>query len=286
VALRDSYMPLPPRRTKNPFDYFHVNSVQLDRDGSLLISARNTWAVYKVDHASGAVIWRLGGKHSSFRMLHGASFAFQHDIRARAPGDRFLTVFDDGAGRPVVHNQSRALELILDAKQHTARVFKQWDHSPHLLSYFEGNVQQLPDLDEFVGWGQNPYFTEFDQRGRTVLDGRFVSNTSSYRAYRYPWSATPAAPPSVAATASGNRTTIYVSWNGATNVSAWQVFEGASPTAMQPVGTAPKTGFETVINVRREPYLRVQPLDAHGHVLLPGGGVASGYGVPPVVHVR
>jgi hypothetical protein len=271
VPLSDSYQPLP-RQTggfHDPFDYFHVNSVQLDRDGTLLISARNTWAVYKVDRSSGAVIWRLGGKHSSFRMLRGAAFAYQHDVRSRASGDRFITVFDDGAGGPAVHSQSRALELILDVKHHTARVFKQWDHAPHLLSYFEGNVQQLPDLDEFVGWGQNPYFTEFDQRGRTVLDGRFVSNTASYRAYRYPWSGTPATPPAVSATAQGSRTTIYVSWNGATDVASWQVLEGSSPTTLAPVATVRKTGFETVINVKREPYLRVLPLDSRGHTLLP-----------------
>jgi Arylsulfotransferase (ASST) len=288
VPLADSYMPLP-RQTggfHDPFDYFHVNSIQLDRDGTLLISARNTWTVYKIDHSSGDIIWRLGGKHSSFRMLQGAGFAFQHDIRSRAAGDRFVTLFDDGAGGPRVHSQSRALELNLDLKDHTARVYKQWDHSPHLLSYFEGNDEQLPDLDEFVGWGQNPYFTEFDQSGRTVLDGRFVSNTASYRAYRYSWSATPATPPAVVATASGNRTTVYVSWNGATNVSSWQVLEGATPTSLQPVATVPKTGFETVINVKRASYLRVQPLGSHGQVLLPAGGLATDSGMPTAIHVR
>lgn len=288
VPLADSYQPLP-RQTggfHSPFDYFHVNSVQLDGDGSLLISARNTWAVYKVSRSTGAVIWRLGGKHSSFRMLGGAGFAFQHDMRSRAGNDRFITVFDDGAGLPAVHKQSRALELTLDWTHHTARVFKQWDHSPRLLSLFEGNVQQLPDLDEFVGWGQNPYFTEFDQRRRTVLDGRFVSNTSSYRAYRFPWSATPTTTPAVSATAQGNLTTVYVSWNGATNVSSWQVLEGPTPTALRPVTTVPKTGFETVIKVRREPYLRVAPLDSHGHLLIPGGRAGGGYGVPPTARFR
>ena len=37
----------------NPYDYFHINSIALDRDGNLLISARNTWAVYKVNHHTG-----------------------------------------------------------------------------------------------------------------------------------------------------------------------------------------------------------------------------------------
>ena len=36
-----------------PYDWFHLNSIALDADGSLLISARATWAVYDVDRASG-----------------------------------------------------------------------------------------------------------------------------------------------------------------------------------------------------------------------------------------
>ena len=75
-------------RAKAPFDYFHVNSIDLDRDGNLVISSRNTSAAYKVSHATGAVIWRLGGKQSSFTMAAGASFAFQHDVRIRADDDQ------------------------------------------------------------------------------------------------------------------------------------------------------------------------------------------------------
>ncbi len=284
VPLTDSYQPLPLEGRKvgfrNPYDYFHVNSVQLDGDGSLLVSARNTWAVYKVDHRTGAIIWRLGGKHSSFRMLGAASFAFQHDVRSHSAGDRFVTVFDDGAGLPAIHKHSRALELVLDLKHRTARVFKEWDHSPQLLSLFEGNVQQLSNHDEFVGWGQNPYFTEFDQRGRIVFDGRFVSNTASYRAYRFQWSATPATPPAVVATTDRVHTTVYVSWDGATGVSAWRVLEGATPTRLAPVITVRKTSFETVITVRRARYLRVIPLDFRGHGLTPSAPVSSGYVVP------
>ncbi len=133
------------------------------------------------------------------------SFAFQHDVRSHSAGDRYVTVFDDGAGLPLVDKQSRALELVLDFKHaHSAGVQAVEALARHCRPWFEGNDQQLPDLDELVGWGQDPFFTEFDQRGRTVLDGRFVSNTASYRAFRFPWTGTPVTPPAVAASASGN----------------------------------------------------------------------------------
>ncbi len=271
VPLRDSYAPLPAQGPKvgyrNPYDYFHLNSIELDGDGNLLVSARNTWAVYKIDHHSGATLWSLGGKHSSFHMGPGAAFAFQHDVRSHAAGDRYVSVFDDGAGLPAVEKESRALELVLDFKRHTAHVFKQWTHSPALSAWFEGNDQQLSDLDELVGWGQYPFFTEFDQRGRTVLDGRFVSNTASYRAFRFPWTGTPATPPAVAATASGSSIDWYVSWNGATAVSSWRVLEGSSPTALRPVATAPKRSFETAVTAPRAAYAQLVALDAAGHQL-------------------
>jgi hypothetical protein len=280
VPVSDSYTPVPHEGKKvgyrNPWDYFHINSIQLEGDGNLLISARNTWAVYKVDHQSGAVLWQLGGKGSSFRLQRGASFAFQHDVRSHSAGDHFITVFDDGAGAPVVEKDSRALELYLDFNHHIAHVFKQWHHAPPLSAFFEGNVQQLPGLDEFVGWGQQPYFTEFDQRRRVMWDGRFISDTATYRAFRFPWTGTPTTPPAVSASSSGNRATFYVSWNGATAVSSWRLLEGSSPTSLAPVATGPKRSFETAIVGPKAAYAQIVALDAHGHQL----GASSTISVP------
>ena len=269
VPLADSYQPEPADTggARNLFDYFHIDSVQLDDDGNLLISARNTWAIYKLDHRTGAVLWTLGGKRSSFRMGAGSSFAFQHDVRSVAPKDRMITLFDDGAGLPAVHKASRGVELALDIRHRTARVAAQWRHSPPLLAEFEGNVQQLADGGHVVGWGQQPYLTEYGPTGRPILDARFVGNTSSYRAYRFPWTAAPATPPAIVASNSTQGTTLFVSWNGATNVASWRVLTGASATALQTAETVPDTSFETTISVPRVSYAAVQALDSSGRTL-------------------
>lgn len=269
VSLADSYQPAPAGApgAGNAYDYFHINSIQLDDDGNLLISARNTWAVYKLSHRTGAVLWTLGGKHSSFRMGPGTSFAFEHDVRSVAPDDGLITLFDDGAGLPAVHKQSRGLELALDVRHRTARLDAQWHHSPSLLAEFEGNIQQLSDGDDVIGWGQQPYFTEYDPQGGPVLDARFVGNTSSYRAYMFPWTATPATPPAIVASNSAQGTTVYASWNGATNVASWQVLAGPSPATMRTVQTVPDSSFETAITVPTASYVAVQALDASGHPL-------------------
>jgi hypothetical protein len=271
VPVADSHEPLPAhggkQATRSPFDYFHVNSVALDDDGNLLVSGRNTWAAYEVDHRTGAVIWKLGGKHSSFRMGPGTAFAFQHDVRIQARNDEFVTVFDDGAGPPNVQSESRGLGLSLNLTRKTATLAFQRHHSPPLLAEFEGNLQQLPDLDDFIGWGQQPYFTEYDQRGRLILDGRFVGTTSSYRAYMFQWTGVPAALPAAAATTAGRTTTVYASWNGATAVSSWRVFSGTSASTLPASITARKTGFETAIKVAATRYVRVAALDSHGRTL-------------------
>ncbi len=265
VSLSDSYLQTP-KGANVPLDYFHINSVELDRDGNFVISGRNTWAGYKVDHSTGNVIWRLGGKHSSFKLGSGASFAFQHDLRVRSGGDLFVTVFDDGAGPPSVHKESRGLKLFLDFKHKTAKVVAQYRHGPGLLANFEGNVQQLPGGDNFLGWGQQPYFTEFNSRSQTIFDARFVGGNSTYRAYRFPWTGTPHTAPAVAAT-TGRHATAYASWNGATNVAKWKVLGGSSPRALRLIRTVDRRGFETAIGIRSQRYVQAQALDRAGHVL-------------------
>jgi hypothetical protein len=283
VPLTASYSPLPTKpHVRNsiytPYDYFHVNSIEPDKDGNLLISGRNTWAVYKVNRQTAADIWALGGKSSSFRLGPGASFAMQHDVRVQAFGDQFLTMFDDGAGPPYVHSQSRALKLELNLKHMTADVVSQRDHSPPLLSSYEGNDEQLPDLDEFVGWGAQPYFSQYNRRGKLVFDGRFVDANTSYRAFRFHWSGTPATPPSVATARNGRKMTVYVSWNGATNVVSWEVLGGGSAAGLKPVVTAPKSGFETAITTGARAYVAVQALGIKNRPL---GSRSAVVQVPP-----
>ena len=100
-------------------------------------------------------------------------------------------------------------------------------------------------------------------QGKLVFDGRFVDDNLSYRAYRFQWIGTPGdAPRGGRHHRQGAKMTVYVSWNGATSVDSWRVFGGSSATALKPVVTARKSGFETAITrcarLRRGPGARVQ----------------------------
>ena len=201
VPLADSYTKF---RTGRPYDFFHLNSIEQDDDGNLLIGGRSVSALYKVNHSTGAVMWQLGGKRSSFKFGAHASFAFAHDPRMRAKNDAVFSIFDNGAGLYHVHKQSRALWLNLNFKTMTATRAKEIDHSPPLLARWAGNVQQLDNGDTFVGWGEQPYFSEYNSKGKLLFDARFADRNISYRTYRFDWNGYPKTRPAVAASNSGN----------------------------------------------------------------------------------
>jgi hypothetical protein len=266
VPLRDSYAPVPKTGAK-AYDYFHVNSVVQKPDGRLVISARTTWAVYELDQQTGRVLWTLGGKRSSFRLGRGVAFAFQHDARFLPHSSTLMSVFDDGAGPPDVHKQSRAITIRLNYHRMTASLVRADEHAPSVLVPFEGNVQDLPDGNQFVGWGGSPYFSEFDRRGRLIFDARFVGGNSTYRAFVFPWRGTPRTVPALASSTDGNDETVYASWNGATDVASWRVLGGSNPKSLAPVAVAPEEGFETSISIVPVAYVAVQALAPSGRVL-------------------
>jgi hypothetical protein len=237
VAPAESYAKVAPR-----FDYFHVNSVDVDSDGNLLVSARNTWAVYKIGRRSGKVIWRLGGRKSDFAMGAGTRFAWQHDVRHHPGG--LLSIFDN-ATAVRKGPASRALVLALDTKRMRASLRRRYTHSPALHAWAMGSMQLLPNGNVLVGWGTEPYLTEYSADGRVLLDASLPRGGQNYRALRFPWVGRPAIPPKLAAQGS----TLYASWNGATGLTAWQLETGTDAASLSAGATTPSRGFETPLSL-------------------------------------
>lgn len=262
VDPSNSYVPAP---KNDEWDYFHVNSVALDADGNLIISARNTWTIYKVSATTGKVIWRLGGKKSSFKEASSVRTAWQHSARP-LPGSQ-LQIYDNGAS-PAIHKQSRALRVQLNTTTMTATLVSAFAHSdPPLLSASQGSVQLLDNGDTFVGFGSQPYFSEFSPTGELLFDGHIARGNDNYRAFRFPWSGTPSEPARIAATSAGGRVKVSASWNGATDVASWALLAGRSKTTLKPVKTTARRGFETTIDAPAAPYVAMRAFDAAGAAL-------------------
>jgi hypothetical protein len=268
VGLDESYSNVHETSTSSPFDFFHINSINLDPDGTLLLSARNTWTVYELDPRTGEIVWRLGGKRSSFAMGAGTATAWQHDPRVLPDGA--ISIFDNGAS-PSVHRQSRGIVVTLNGQAKSATLAEQIVHPSPLLADSQGNVQALANGDWFVGWGQDPALSEFSASGALLFDAHFPASTQSYRDFRFTWTGTPTEAPAFAFhRATGAAGTVYASWNGATLLADWRVLAGASANALNPVAQAPRSGFETAIPLpagAAARYMTVQALNAAGQVI-------------------
>jgi Arylsulfotransferase (ASST) len=267
VPLSDSYSSPITTSTQWPFDYFHLNSIDQQPDGTTLISARNTWALYELNTTTGQVLTRVGGKHSDVRLSPGAATAFQHDAESQPNGT--ITIFENG-GVPKVHSQSRGLVVALDPAAKTDTLVAQYEHPKPLSAGSQGSIQMLPNGNVFIGWGSEPYFSEFTSTGALLFDAHMHGSYQSYRAYRFPWTGTPTGLPAVAASAAtrSGRVTVYASWNGDTRTASWRVLAGRSPQELLPAAIGARAGFETaIVTPGPEPYVAVQALDGSGAVL-------------------
>ena len=266
VAISDTYKRIP-RMPTTVLDFFHLNSIDPRPNGELLISSRNTWATYLISQPTGRLVWRLGGKKSSFRLGPGVSFAWQHDALVRADGT--ISLFDNEAA-PAEATQSRVLDIAVDAGAHSATLVHQLTYPGQgILSESEGGVQLLSNGDDFISWGQTGEVSELSATGKLTFDMRLAPPGGTYQAFRVAWNAQPVTQPALAAAGPVHGITqLYASWNGATGVASWRVLAGPSPTSLAVVGIYPTQGFETAIAApTAAPYVRVQALSAAGSLL-------------------
>jgi hypothetical protein len=258
------------------YDAFHINSIQALSGRRILISARDTSAIYEVDQVHGRILWTLGGTSSDFRFGPGARFWFQHDARL-LPGDR-VSLFDDEAGPPQKAPSSRGLVLALDRRRHRATVVRAVKRPGQTSAQSEGSLQTLAGGNLFAGFGAEPFFSEFSSTGHLVFDARLPQDDGSYRAFRYRWTATPRTVPVAGVTRTGpSAVTAYASWNGATKVARWQVLAGPDAGSLHVVASRARRGFETAVPVTGSATtFAVRALGAHGQTLATSAPVTAG----------
>jgi hypothetical protein len=169
--------------TVNPY---HFNSIEIDHDDNLIISARNLDQVFKINRKTGEFMWRFGGKKNDFTLVgDSVLFSWQHSARILPNGN--LILFDNGANNAI--SFSRACEYSLDTVAKTATLVRQFRHTPDLFGRLMGSVQHLPNDNMLIGWGteQRTCLTEIDKDNTTKLEMRFTGSFISYRAFKHPW---------------------------------------------------------------------------------------------------
>jgi hypothetical protein len=300
ISIDESFLPIaaPPTSPESSWDYIHVNTISMDPIGNYLLSARHMHSLIYIDGQSGDILWRLGGKLSNFTgsginfsWQHDAKFAYEFNTPAQVLQNqttRYISIFDNASdGTENDQSASNGLIIEVDLVAMTATTvtnFTAPGGETDLLVPNQGSFQ-LMGSDEpspasnnvVMGYGALPVIAEWDVNGTALQVIHFGTPavSQSYRVYKAPWVGNPLTAPDVAI----QNNTMYVSWNGATEVASWRIVQGSNTTQV------PRSSFETVIPLDSSSTDMIQAiaLDAKGtqlassQMLMPDG-TATGQG--------
>ncbi|KAE8153910.1 MFS general substrate transporter [Aspergillus avenaceus] len=262
---------------RSPWDYFHINSIDKNKDGDYLISSRHTCAIYKISGQNGTVLWKLHGSDPSFTNIN-FSFSQQHDARwLNENGTHtLLSLYNNGYnGFNQTHPYSSGMTILINHVAKTAAQLRDYAPLNHdMISSSQGNLQVLPNRHAFIGWGNNAYVSEHDEQGNLLFWGYVDKDRiMNYRAQKFKWEGNPTDVPALwtysRTTEPFTPTTFYVSWNGATGVKYWRFYGATNMTGPYTLlNQVAKKGFETThMFPRFYPWTYAEAVDLEGKVL-------------------
>lgn len=172
--------------TQVTVDPYHVNSLDVDTDGNLLVSLRNFNELLKINPNDNKIIWRMGGsksKNNQFDFVNDnidgfTGFSHTHDAKWLDNGN--LLVFDNGNTR--TNKFSRAVEY--KVTESTKKVEKVWEYSPTPKIYapIMCGAQRLENGNTFITFGN--FIFEADKYGNTLFNATKTGGLI-YRGYKY-----------------------------------------------------------------------------------------------------
>lgn len=258
IDVSKSYHPIGEMEESDPRDVYHINSVRKDTLGNFLVSSRYLRAVLYIDGITGKVLWQLGGKDNSFHDLsngtattflgqHDADILEHEDSQNHAKKTHFITFFNNNAdwdNTTDIQSKGARIEISLDDM--TARLDLSLSTSNSttttrpILSSSQGSYQTLPNGHIVLGYGFNAAMAEFSETGELLCSMLFqpssrfdTGDVQSYRNLRFNWTGFPrdtkprlvsevdGSSSSSSSSSSSGDVKLYMSWNGATEVSRW-----------------------------------------------------------------
>ena len=181
--------------TRAVFDFPHMNAIEIDEDGHILVSCRHLSAVLKINRQTGGIIWQLGGKKTDFTFVNDplGRFNCQHSV-SRTGHNRYL-IFDNGN----LHfpPTSRAVEYELDTGAKTATMIWEYRQDPgSAFTFYMGNAQRLPNGNTLINWavGDRPKATEVRPDGNKAFEMNFINPYHTYRTQKFNWNSAATAP--------------------------------------------------------------------------------------------
>lgn len=336
IDVSKSYHPIGEMEESDPRDVYHINSVRKDTLGNFLVSSRYLRAVLYIDGITGKVLWQLGGKDNSFHDLsngtattflgqHDADILEREDSHNHGKKTHFITFFNNNAdwdNTTDIQSKGARIEISLDDM--TARLDLSLSTSNStsttttrpILSSSQGSYQTLPNGHIVLGYGFNAAMAEFSETGELLCSMLFqpssrfdTGDVQSYRNLRFNWTGFPRdtkprlvgeVDGSSSSSSSSGDVKLYMSWNGATEVSRWLLegFENnennneeeenettkrrkrpsrtnRSKNSVEKISLVAKEGFETIYRIsssskvisHKTRFVRVVALDRDDKVL-------------------
>lgn len=269
---------------QDPWDWFHLNSVQKDSSGNFLIAVQHTNAIHCISVKSGKRLWQLGGGlQNTFTDNSSGGLATTFDNPQMARWE--TSVNDTNAVLTVLSttttiepHQSQGLRIALDLSYRTAALLTTFMHPSQHLARGGGSFQRLRGNHNYLlSYGRTPVYSEFAPTGELLCDTHFApvvtdsAVVETYRIYAARWKGLPLLPPVVQRDASA----FYVHWNGATELRTW-ILEGRISvpghhlSSYQPLGVYKTRGFETEVVLNQTQSFKAYRLtakDARGETL-------------------
>lgn len=249
----------------DPYDWFHLNSVEKDSRGNYLVSARYLNGLTYIAGFTGDIIWNLGGKLGTFNDLTGGNATQMVDPQMARWVDNgaAITVFDNIAlwSFDSKQRQSHAVKIGIGQQTREAHMMQEFVHPVALFADGEGSMQQLTNGNYLMSYGTQSIYVEYSHAGELLCETAYGSPgatnarkgtpSQTYRIYKQKWVGRPAKPPSVSIL----NDTLFVSWNGATELRSWEISSRRrrnSPWVR--FAKVAKTGFETSIPLQGPTY--------------------------------
>ncbi|KIW91154.1 uncharacterized protein Z519_08049 [Cladophialophora bantiana CBS 173.52] len=278
-----------------PWDFFHINAIELVGE-NYLINSRHYWSTFLVN-PQGKILWEINGLDGGDfgKLPEGAAFSWQHFARVQSINSTQAVISwfgnnnylpDLGDMKPTT-GVTLQLTLPPDPSSPPVLITNLTDPALRVDAWSQGSFLHLPNGNMFMGYGSDPVMVEYGppEKGATVANARWSATfgygdlVSSYRSYKQVWHATPATNPDLIVLeaeandqlhCAGNSTYRgYVSWNGATDVTAWMVYAGATNNSLNAVGRAMKFGFETEFAVPNDAmFVQVGAIENTGNTVV------------------
>ncbi|ETS74382.1 hypothetical protein PFICI_14248 [Pestalotiopsis fici W106-1] len=277
IPITDSYAPIESARSgfgnssDSGWDYVHLNSVA-ELNGNIVVSSRHTFQAIYIDRQTGGVKWIVQGEgKSNFTIDADAVYRWQHDIRIEQTAEGLMMHLHNNQNNytPPYNVSSGQLMRIDEEVGHVYAVQTYTDPNDLVSASSGGNYQPLVNGNVIICHASQPVIKEYAQDGALLWSFRFGPagyatgpGIGSYRAFVSEWRGYPNTDPKAAACrlASGDLA-VFMSWNGATETIAWNIYSGEKSYGLNAAATnVTKSGFETSNTIPVAQYVQVEAL--------------------------